>query len=105
MVSSAINSFHSEGIMKPRITVNLNADGEFEISINEEGRDLLVQELQRLDKGNEHFHLGPDEGSDIQLSTRPYRPDDKILEYGKVLFRLDEWDKQYYPHVFDPKSN
>src|SRR5216684_9361038 len=102
MGSSAIKSFHSEGIMKPRITVNLNADGEFEISINEEGRDLLVQELQRLDKGNEHFHLGPDEGSDIQLSTRPYRPDDKILEYGKVLFRPDDWDKQYYPHVFDP---
>ncbi len=91
--------------MKPRITVNLNADGEFEIWINEEGRDLLVQELQRLNKGNEHFHLGPDEfGWDIQVSTRPYRPDDKILEYGKVLFRPDEWDKQYHPHVFDPKS-
>jgi hypothetical protein len=41
--------------MKPRITVSLNAEGEFEIYINEEGRDLLVQELQRLDKGNEHF--------------------------------------------------
>jgi len=91
--------------MKPRITVNLDANGDFEIWINEEGRDLLVQELQRLNKGNEHFHLGPDKiTSDIQVSTRPYRPDDKILEYGKVLFRPDEWDKQYYPHVFDPKS-
>ena len=91
--------------MKPRITVNLNNAGDFEVSINEEGRDLLVQELQRLDKANDHFHLGPDEGSDIRLSTRPYRPEDKILEYGKVLFRPDEWDKQYYPHVFDLKSN
>lgn len=92
--------------MKPRITFSLKADGDFEIFVNEEGRDLLVQELQRLNKGNEHFHLGPDEiGSDIQLSIRPYQPGDKILEYGKVLFRPDEWDKQHYPHVFEPKSN
>ncbi|MGA9723358.1 MAG: hypothetical protein WBQ86_12950 [Candidatus Binatus sp.] len=98
-------AFHTGGIMKPRITFNLKADGDFEIWINEEGRDLLVQELQGLNKGNEHFHLGPDEDDEVQVSTRPYRADDKILEYGKVLFRPDEWDKQYFPHVFDTKSD
>jgi len=93
--------------MKPRITVNLNARGDFEIWLNPEGRDLLVQELQRLDEWNEHFHIGPEENgfSEIQVSTRAYNSDDKILEYGKVLYRTDEWDKQYYPHVFEPKSN
>jgi hypothetical protein len=22
-----------------------------------------------------------------------------VLEYGKVYFRTDAWDKEYYPHV------
>lgn len=46
--------------MKPRITVNLTADGEFEIWLNPEGRDLLVRELQHLSEQSEHFHLAPD---------------------------------------------
>jgi hypothetical protein len=52
---------------------------------NEEGRELLVQELHGLNKGNQHFYLGPDEFAHIQISTRPYRSDDKIFEYGEVL--------------------
>jgi hypothetical protein len=36
---------------------------------------------------------------DLFESTRPYRKGDKLLEYGKVLFRLDEWDRKYFPHV------
>jgi hypothetical protein len=91
--------------MSARVTVNLTASGTFEIWLNEEGRDLLVKELQRLNAGNEHFHLGPgDLGWGVEVSTVPYRPDDKILEYGKVLFRLDDWDEQYFPHVL-AKSN
>jgi hypothetical protein len=31
--------------MKPRITINLTPDGEFQIWLNPEGRDLLVREL------------------------------------------------------------
>jgi hypothetical protein len=87
--------------MGPRITVNLTANGEFEIWINEKGRDLLVQELQGLNEQNDHFHLGPAEIGEVEVSARSYRPDDKIIEYGKVLFRTDEWDKQYFPHVLD----
>jgi hypothetical protein len=41
--------------MKPRITMNLTADGELEIWINEAGRDLLVRELEGLSQTSEHF--------------------------------------------------
>ena len=85
--------------MSARITVNLTAKGEFEIWVNEQGRDLLVRELQHLSEKSDHFHLGPRGISEVEVSSRPYRPDDKILEVGKILFRTDAWDKQYYPHV------
>jgi hypothetical protein len=44
--------------MAPHITLNLTTGGELEISLNEQGRDLLVQELQALSELSEHFHLG-----------------------------------------------
>jgi hypothetical protein len=86
--------------MGPRITINLTADGEFQIWLNEEGRDLLVRELQRLNERDEHFHLMPkDMDGHVPTSSRPYHPSDKVLEWGKVLFRTDDWDKEHYPHV------
>jgi hypothetical protein len=85
--------------MGARITVNLTATGEFEIRLNEQGRDLFVRELQRLGEKHDHFHLGPKEMGEVEISSRAYRPDDKVLEYGKVIFRTDAWDRQYYPHV------
>jgi hypothetical protein len=39
--------------------MNLAANGELEIWLNEAGRDLLVKELQALNEKNEHFHLDP----------------------------------------------
>jgi hypothetical protein len=91
------------GLMSARITVNLTPDGEFQIWLNEEGRDLLVQKLQRLSERNDHVHLGSDESAEVIVSSVPYEADHKILEYGKVLFRTDAWDGQYYPHVLsDP---
>ena len=85
--------------MKPRITVNVTADGEFEIWLNSAGRDLLVNELKRLNEKNDHFHLGPAPAGEVEVSSVPYRPDDKLLEFGKVSFRTDDWDRQYFPHV------
>jgi hypothetical protein len=87
--------------MKPRITVDVNAHGEFEIWINEAGRELLVKKLQALSERNDHFHLGPAEIGEVEVSSCPYGPDDRILEYGKILFRTDDWDRQYFPHVLD----
>jgi hypothetical protein len=87
--------------MRARITVNLTATGEFEIWLNEQGRNLLVRELQHLSEKSDHFHLGPAGIGEVEVSSLPYRPDDKVLEYGKVLFRTDAWDKQYFPHVLD----
>ncbi|TCU73525.1 hypothetical protein EDE08_104453 [Bradyrhizobium sp. R2.2-H] len=88
--------------MAARITLNINSAGEFELWLNPEGRDLLVKKLLALSETNEHFHLMPSEvPSDVEVSTRPYRPSDKLLEHGKVLFRLDEWDARYFPHVLE----
>jgi hypothetical protein len=87
--------------MKPRITLNMTAGGELEIWVNETGRDRLVQELQALNERNDHFHLG---WFEVEVSARAYRPTDTIIEYGKVLFRTDEWDRRFFPHVLDESN-
>jgi hypothetical protein len=90
--------------MSARITVNLAASGVFEIWLNEQGRDLLVKELQNLSEKWDHFHLGPADTGEVVVSSRPYRPDDTVFECGKVYLRPDAWDKQYFPHVLDAKA-
>lgn len=51
--------------MKPRITMSLTSDGNLEIFLNEEGRNLLVRELQALNEEHEHFHLAPEHFAEI----------------------------------------
>jgi hypothetical protein len=85
---------------KARITMNVTNDGVLEIWLNEAGRDLFVSELQALTESNDHFHTMPsDVPSDLELSTKAYRPTDTILAVGKVYFRPDEWDRRYFSHV------
>jgi len=83
----------------PRITFSLAADGTFEMWLNPEGRDLLVQKLQALTIENEHFHIGPAHVGELEVATKAYREDDRVLEWGKVYLRNDEWDEKYFPHV------
>jgi hypothetical protein len=85
--------------MSARITINLAANGMFEIWLNEQGRDLLVRELQHLSDKSDHFHLGPADTSEVVVSSCPYRPDDRVLEHGKIYLRPDAWDKEHFPHV------
>ena len=87
--------------MSARITVNVTADGEFEIWLNEEGRDLLVRELQHLSERHEHVHLAPKGMGEIEISSQPYRPTDSIFQWGKINFRVDQWDKEHFPHVMN----
>jgi hypothetical protein len=87
--------------MNPRVTITTTHDGQFEIWINEAGRDLLVKQLLALSEHNEHFHLGDWPGVDVLLARRSYRATDRVLDTGKVLFRTDSWDRQHYPHVMD----
>lgn len=87
--------------MAPRVTISVTSGGALELWLNEEGRDLFVQKLRALNEENEHFHLGTFEGAEVQLGSRGYRPTDKVIDAAKVLFRMDEWDMQYYPHVLD----
>jgi hypothetical protein len=86
-----------------RITINLSDNDFVEIHLNEEGRDLLVRELQGLNASNDHLHLAPQghKMADVELRSQPYRPGDKVLEWGKIFFRLDAWDREHYPHVLD----
>jgi hypothetical protein len=83
----------------PRITLSLAADGLFEMWLNPEGRDRLVQELQALTIEHEHFHLGPAPLGELEVATKAYREGDRVLEWGKVYLRADEWDEKYFPHV------
>jgi len=88
--------------MLPRITISENNNGELEIWLNELGRDLLVRKLVELNEDNDHFHLSPaDSNLGVSLRTKPYNHGDKIFEWGKVLFRTDQWDAEFFPHVLD----
>jgi hypothetical protein len=87
--------------MKPRVTVCLRPDGTFELLLNEAGRDLMVRELQNLNREWDHFHLDgePELATDVPLLAAAYNDDDQVLRHGKVLLRPDDWDWRYYPHV------
>jgi hypothetical protein len=82
----------------PRITFSRTKDGSLEIWLNPAGRDLLVSELQRLSEQSDHFHIMPEE-MEPELPTRsqPYEDGDEVIQWGKVLFRTDEWDNGAFP--------
>ena len=91
--------------MAPRITINTNQDGELEIWLNPAGRDLLVSELQHLSQQSDHFHLQPHSfDGEVPVRNIAYREGDQMIEWGKVLFRPDEWDAQHFPHVLATDS-
>ena len=85
--------------MAARMTINTSSDGELQIWLNEEGRDLLVKNLQKLSQTNDHFHLDPYATSGMQLSEKPYRDGDNVFEWAKIMLRTDDWDTRYFPHV------
>jgi len=92
--------------MKPRITLSMSKDGELQIHLNEAGRDLLVSELQHLSEQCDHLHLGPEHlDGEVPLQMIPYQDDDQLLEWGKVFFRPDKWDAEYFPHVLKAATN
>lgn len=77
--------------MGPRVTVSVKPDGSFEVAMNEAGRDLLLRELSGLSREWDHFHLDcwedPEiaDATDVPLSDRAYRPEDRVLTSGKIL--------------------
>lgn len=85
--------------MQPRITINRD-DGELQIWLNSAGRDLLVRQLQQLSESNDHFHFMPEDmDGDVPVRDRAYKEGADVIQWGKVLFRTDDWDAQYFPHV------
>ncbi len=87
---------------RPRITFSRSKDGFLEIWLNPEGRDFLVKELQALRPDWDHVHIGWD--MEIDADSVPYRPEDEVMDWGKIYLRLDEWDEKYYPHVLQEKN-
>ena len=96
----------SEGVAaRPRITMVLEEDGEsFGLYLNDAGRDLLVKELRRLDRQWDHLHAAPEEMGEVAMASRPYEPGQRVLQWGKISFRPDDWDREYYPHVLDDEA-
>lgn len=90
---------------KPRITFVVKKDEQGEpaevyLYVNPEGRDQLVAELKHLSEKSDHFHMQPDELiAEVPIGDVPYESDDIIPWHVKVMFRPDEWDRQYFPHV------
>ena len=66
--------------MAARIHINRNRYGEVELWLNEEGRELLVQELRKLGPEHDHFHLGPSgQETEVPLQKVPYRYEDEVF--------------------------
>ena len=82
----------------PRITIAMN-EGELNLYVNEEGRDLLVKELANLNRQSDHAHFGSWEGAEVELRSIPYHAGDEIVHAAKISLRPDDWDEQYFPHV------
>ena len=85
--------------MKARVTMSVQPDGSFELHVNDAGRALLIKKLQGLSEQSDHFHLEHDDDAEVPLSAIAYNAADKVLLTGRVLFRPDEWDQTYFPHV------
>jgi len=85
--------------VKPLVTLSLRADGELELWLNHEGRDLLVRKLMALDDQNDHLHMMPPEwvAGEIVLSQRSFREADTIITSAKVLLRSEDWYRTRFP--------
>lgn len=90
----------------PRITIAFTKgkDGEPEeilLYLNPEGRDLLIDELKRLDERSDHFHLQDEDWSgEVPLRMKAYVPErEQVVSAAKVMLRPDHWDAEYFPHV------
>jgi len=40
----------------------------------------------------------------VPVQGRAYRAGDRVLEWGKVLFRPDAWDREHFPYVLGPEE-
>lgn len=89
---------------RPRMTVQVSAgtglDREVEIYLNPEARRILVAELTKLNRTDDHFHVFSfEDWNGLQLSEVPYSAGDTPVAALKVLLRYDDWDAEHFPHV------
>jgi len=85
--------------MRPRITLLRTDEGVIELFFNEAGKALLISEIGRLGETNDHLHMSTEGYAEIELSEIPYRPTDEVIGDMKLLFRTDDSDREFFPHV------
>jgi hypothetical protein len=62
--------------------------------------ELLARQLQNLSEQNDHVHIMPEAmAGKTPARNLVYRGDDRIFEWGKILFHPDDWDAEHFPHV------
>lgn len=84
----------------PRITLTRDKDDNFQLWLNPEGRDLLVNELLGLSATSDHIHVEPAYMEpELAFRTVAYQEGDTVMSWGKILFRPDQWDEEHFPHV------
>ena len=90
---------------RPRMTVQVSngtgLDREVEILLNPAARRLLISQLERLDRSDDHLHVFSFEEDSLTLSEVPYKEDDQPVCALKISLRYDDWDAQHYPHVME----
>jgi hypothetical protein len=88
---------------RPRMTVQVSngtgLDREVEILLNPAARRLLVSQLEKLDRGDDHLHVFSFEEDSLALSEIPYRDGDQPVCALKISLRYDDWDEEHFPHV------
>lgn len=86
----------------PSITIEVPNAGNPEevfVYLNPEGVEQLISDLQNLSEKRDHFHLFSEDWGGDDLSTEKYDAKATTVKHLKVMFRLDEWDEKYFPHV------
>lgn len=92
---------------RKRMTVEVsvaNGSAEVQLFLNPAARKQLIEELLKLDRIDDHFHVYNYDavGDDFQLYQTPYNAGQAVAAHFKVLLRYDDWDAEHFPHVMVP---
>lgn len=93
--------------MTLEVGVDENGWAQVQLYLNPAARVQLIEELTRLDRRDDHFHVYHYDavGDGFQLSQVPYEPKQAIAGHLKVMLRYDDWDVERFPHVMAPPKD
>lgn len=93
--------------MTLEVSVGENGSAEAQLYLNPAARKQLIEELLKLDRTDDHFHVYDYDavGDDFQLYQTPYRPGQPVACHFKVMLRYDDWDEEHFPQVMTPPKD